>query len=130
MYSAFYSFHLFLGDFEKINYPKTVFFVAVAITYLFVSFLLYKIFHFKFYKKLVSNVFLRGIGAGVLLGVLLYAVSLVLRVSFTTKMSLKHMMFDCTWQIIEQSIGGVVIALGQLFIFEPKFEDERAEITD
>lgn len=126
MFSAFYVWHGVIStDFYRIQYPKGIFLGLAAVVYLIVSFLLYKVFELKFWSKISSNLFLRGLFSGVILGFTLFAFTLVLGVGFSGAYSLKILLVDCLWQLIEQSIGGMVIALAHLFIFVPHVDEDE-----
>lgn len=126
MYAAFYTWHGVLStDFYRIQYPKGVFMVLAAVAYLVISFVLFKVFELKIWKKITSNLFVKGLFSGILLGFLLFAVVTVLGVGFSQTHSLKILGIDLVWQLIEQILGGTVVALAHLFIFVPEFEEEH-----
>jgi hypothetical protein len=125
MYLAFYSWHgLFLDELNRIQYSRGLFFIFAALTYLVVSFLLFKVYELKPLKKLVRNMFLRGLIAGAILGCTVFVVSRVTGVGIGTSITMKHMLLDFSWQTVEQCAGGLVMALGQLFIYDPALEEE------
>jgi hypothetical protein len=125
MYAAFYMWHGVLStDFYRIQYPKSIFLVLAGIVYLAVSFILYKIYEFKFWNKFTHNLFLKGLLSGTFLGFILFAITTVLGVGFSSGLSTKILLFDMVWQMLEQSIGGIIIALAHLFIFVPVPEEE------
>jgi H+/Cl- antiporter ClcA len=125
MYIAFYAWHgLYLDEISKIPYQKSIFFIFAGITYIIISFFLFKVYELKFLKKKVRNIFLRGILAGVVLGALVFVVTRVTDVGFTSRFSLTYLLFDGAWQILEQSVGGFVMALGTAFIYDPQLEQE------
>lgn len=126
MYAAFYLWHGVLStDFYRIQYPVGIFMVLAAIAYLVISFVLYKVFELKFWKKLTHNLFLKGILSGILLGFILFALVTVLGVGFSQGLSLKILAIDLVWQLMEQMLGGLVIALAHMFIFVPELEEEH-----
>jgi len=49
----------------------------------------------------------------------------VVGVSFSTGSNLENLLLDIVWQIIEQSVGGIVVGIVHLFVFDPsvRFED-------
>ncbi len=99
--------------------------VLAAVAYLVISFVLFKVFELKFWKKITHNLFVKGLFSGVLLGFLLFAIATVLGVGFSQTHSLKILCIDMVWQLIEQTLGGMMVALAHLFIFVPEFEEER-----
>ena|ERR1700741_3648572 len=119
MYLAFYGWHgLFLNDLNRITFSKPLFLILAALVYLVVSFVLYKSFESKLMGKIYSPV-LRGIITGFSLGFILFALVTVLGISFTKNMTFEYVMADLIWQVVEQTIGGVIIGLGKVLIFEP-----------
>jgi H+/Cl- antiporter ClcA len=129
MYLAFYAWHgVYLNELKTLPYSRTIFFIFAAVTYILISFLLLKIYEIKLLKKLVSNIFLRGLIAGGIMGVVVFMMSRVTGVGFGNSVTLKHLLFDGTWQVIEQCIGGLVMALGQMFIYDPVLEEEAIRI--
>jgi hypothetical protein len=124
MYLSFYAWHgLFLNELIQINYPKSIFFLFAGITYLVISFFTVRIFDIKFLRKIINNIFLRGILAGLVVGVIVFVVTKVTGISVGKSLTLEHVLLDAIWQCVEQTIGGIVIALGAFFIYDPKLED-------
>ena len=119
MYLAFYAWHgLFLNDLNRISFSKALFLSLAAVVYLIISFLLYRSYQSKLFNK-IENLFLKGIVVGAMIGFVLFAFIIVLGITFTKNYTLTYIIADCCWQIAEQIIGGLVIALGHLLIFEP-----------
>lgn len=120
MYVAFYVWHgLFLTDLSQIRFSKSLFLILVGLVYLVISFVLYRIYELKVFDKYFSNALLRGVTAGFILGFILFAIVAVLGISFTKHINSTYLIADCLWQIAEQIIGGVIIGLGKILIFEP-----------
>lgn len=63
--------------------------------------------------------------AGLIVAVSLFAIMTVLHISFTKNVSSTYLITDFFWQIIEQTIGAMVIVLGKHFIYEPEPEFEE-----
>jgi len=124
MYVLFYFWHgVVLNDLNKIAYPKGIFLTFAAVTYLFISLIVFKAFHFKPLKDFISNNFYRAIVAGSITGIVLYMASVVLGISFSPEFSLRNLMLDCGWQMIEQTAGAMIVLLAQFFIYIPEFEN-------
>lgn len=120
MYVAFYVWHgLFLNDLSRITFSKTIFLILAALIYLVISFVLYKIFESKLLAKYITSPMLKGIVSGFILGFILFALVTVLGISFTKNVNMTYILADCVWQIVEQIIGGIIIGLGKVMIFEP-----------
>lgn len=123
MYVAFYFWHgIFLNDLNRITFSKVLFLGLAALVYLVISFVLYRTFESKFLGKYVSQPMLRGLVSGFIIGFILFALVTVLGVSFSKDINITYIMADCAWQIAEQIIGGVIIGLGKILIFEPIHE--------
>ena len=128
MYLAFYLWHgVFLTDFSKIEFSKTLFLLLAALVYLVISFVLYRTYESKLLSKYISSPMMRGIVSGIMLGFVLFAIITVLGISFTKNVNLTYILVDCAWQIAEQVIGGLVIGLGKVLIFEPTPEMIRKD---
>ncbi len=124
MYAAFYCWHgLVLTDFSRISFPRPLFLTFASITYLLISFINYKLFDLKFWNKFSKNLFVRALLIGVLVGFLLFVVTSVLGISFSASFSLAHFATDCLWQMIEQTLGTLVVAFCYIHIFVPELEE-------
>lgn len=123
MYSAFYVWHgLFLNDLERVSFSIPVFLILSALVYLVISFVLYKIYESTFLTQKIHDPLLKGVITGFLLGFCLFAFVTVLGISFTKNISITYILADFVWQISEQIIGGLIIGLGRLIIYEPVHE--------
>lgn len=120
MYLAFYGWHgLFLNDLSRISFSKPLFLGLAALVYLVISFILYRIYESRFILKYIPSPMLRGVTSGFLLGFILFALVTVLGISFTKNVTMEYIVADFAWQIAEQVIGGIIIGLGKVIIFEP-----------
>lgn len=120
MYVAFYFWHgIFLNDLNRITFSKGLFLGLAALVYLVVSFTLYRTYESKLLDKYISHPMLRGVIAGFILGFILFALVTVLGISFSKDINITYIIADCAWQIAEQVIGGLIIGLGKVLIFEP-----------
>ncbi len=120
MYVAFYFWHgVFLNDLNRITFSKGLFLGLAALVYLVISLTLYRTYESKLIDKYISHPMLRGIVAGFILGFILFAVVTVLGISFSKDINFTYIVADCAWQIAEQVIGGLIIGLGKVLIFEP-----------
>jgi hypothetical protein len=125
MYSAFYFWHgIVLTDLSRITYSHSLFLVFAAITYLAISFVVYKVFNLKMWNRISRNLFLKAVFTGVSVGFLLFVITSVLGISFSMRHSLTYMLTDCIWQVVEQSLGAMIMALAHLFIFVPDLSEE------
>jgi hypothetical protein len=49
---------------------------------------------------------------------MLFLISTVVGVSFSTGSKLENLLLDVCWQVIEQSAGGAVVGIAHYFIFD------------
>lgn len=125
MYSAFYVWHgMLTNDFKKIQFSQSLFLIFSAFAYLAISFSLNKLFELKVFKRNLPYLFTRALITGFLGGFILFVVSTVIGISFTNQMSAKNLIIDLVWQLIEQSLGAMVIAIVHFFVFVPDMETE------
>lgn len=116
MFGMSYVWHgIILNDFSRLTYPKELFLTFSSITYLILGFLVTNIFLMKFPKNIAKKPLTRGIISGLLLGIATYVVTLVVGVSFITT---DHILFDISWQAVEQMCGGITVAFVYISIYE------------
>ncbi len=95
--------------------------LIAAFVYLFLGYCVAKSFSIPFLAtKYKRKPFSRGIAGGAICGLSFYIISTVLGISFTTTITVKHLLYDSLWQVIEQGIGGVIVAITHIFIYEPE----------
>jgi hypothetical protein len=119
MFTLSYVWHgIFLNDFSRLSYPLELFLVFAALTYLIIGFVVVKVFDSKFLEKLFYHkLFLKGLVKGVFCGFMFFIVATVVGVSFNTGTGLKNLLFDLSWQMFEQGVGGCTVAVTYV-IFE------------
>jgi len=126
MYGAFYVWHgVFLNDLTRITFSKTLFLVLAALVYFIISIALYKLFESETLSSKIQNPVSRGLVSGLMLGFVLFAIVTVLGISFTKNISIEYIALDFVWQISEQALGGLIIGLAKIFIFDPIPEMSR-----
>jgi hypothetical protein len=119
MFGLSYLWHgLVLNDYARITYPMGVYMVSAGIVYLVIGFLLSRIFIAEFLDRFTEKAIPRGLMAGGVLGVIVYMVALVVGVAFTPGLDMKYLLLDVAWQAIEQSVGGLIVGLVYIFVFE------------
>ena len=120
MYVLFYVFHgLITNDLLKISIPKTVFLTVAGVVYLLLAFGMTVLLDATFFKKEVKSIYTRAFIAGPVTGIFLYAVALIIGVSFSAKFTMINMLVDVGWQIVEQTVGIVFIAFVKVITFDP-----------
>ncbi len=119
MFGVSYLWHgVFLNDLTRLSYPKEIFLTGSVITYLILGFLLTNIFHMQFPKNISKRPIVRGIISGLMLGIATYIVTLVIGVNFSSALTTVNILFDLSWQAFEQMLGGIVVALVYVSIYE------------
>lgn len=123
MYTLFYTWHgVFLNDFKKISFPFTWLIIFTSIAYITISFLLYAVYESKPMKN-IYNFFIRGIFSGLLVGFVIFVVSTVVTISISRNLSAQHLMLDCVWQMVEQTLGGLLLGLVKMFVVDHRTEE-------
>jgi hypothetical protein len=120
MYALFYVFHgILTNDMLKISIPRSVFLTVAGVVYLLLALAMSLLLEASFFKKEVKNIYARAFIAGPLTGIFLYAVALIVGISFSAKFSLINMMVDIGWQVCEQTLGIAVIAFVKVISYDP-----------
>jgi hypothetical protein len=120
MYLLFYVFHgILTNDILKVSLPKTAFLTVAGVVYLILGFGLNVLLDATFFKKEVKSVFTRSLIAGPIVAIFLYAVAIIVGISFSAKFTFLNLMVDVGWQIVEQTVGTVVIAFIKVITFTP-----------
>ena len=119
MFSLSYLWHgVFLNDIVRLSYPLGIFMTSSIVAYLILGFLLTKIFLLKFHKHISERPFLKGLISGAILGMVSYLFTLAIGVSFSSSLTTKYILMDILWQIIEQSAGGITVAIVYVWIYD------------
>ena len=125
MFTAFYLWHgLFLNDLSKVDHSPTYIYTVVSVVYLMMGLFVVKIYEVKLVPFLNVKPRLKGLAAGIFCGIIIYFTSLVVGIRFTSKLTARDIMFDLSWQIIEQSLGGILV--GFLHYLANEFRVNRA----
>ncbi len=129
MFALSYLWHgVILNDYKLISYPIGIYLVSAGVVYLVIGFLLNRIFIAEFLDRFSEKALPRGLLTGIGLGVIVYMVALVVGVTFTKSLDVKYMALDVVWQAIEQCVGGLVVGLVYMWVFEfipQPIEDEN-----
>jgi hypothetical protein len=119
MFLLSYLWHgVLLNDFSMLNYPLGIFLLFASIVYLVTGALVAKVYTLEMFDRFTKHPFLKGLLSGALCGLLLYMISLVIGISFTKSITMQYMLIDITWQMIEQAIGGFVVGLVHVFVWD------------
>ncbi len=113
LYGISYLWHgVLLNDLSRVNYSIHFFLLLLAIVYFVISFVLTFLIHFL--EQFGKNKVRRGLMIGMPMGIFIYLITFVFGISFYSNPKLNHILFDLSWQVIEQALGGVVA--GRLLI--------------
>lgn len=107
LYGISYLWHgLLLNDLSRVNYSINFFLLLLAIVYFAISFVLTFLIHFL--AQFGKNKVRRGLMIGMPMGIFIYLITFIFGISFYSNPTLNHILFDLSWQVIEQAIGGAV----------------------
>jgi hypothetical protein len=117
MFILSYTWHgIILNDFARLNYPKTIFLCFTAFAYIVVGLVVVKMVDMEFFKAFFRHrQLLKGIVMGMFCGAVFFLIATVIGVRFNSGSVVKNLVFDLVWQMIEQGIGGGVVALVHVF---------------
>lgn len=128
MYLLSYVWHgIFLTDFSRLAYPKGLFLFFAAIVYLIIGFIVAKAIDVKILEaRFRRKPFLRGAISGAVCGICFFLIATVVGVSFSTGSKIENLALDISWQIVEQTIGGLVVGAAHFFVFDPSsFQEDQ-----
>jgi H+/Cl- antiporter ClcA len=120
MFLLSYVWHgIFLTDFSRLSYPKEIFLIIACLVYLIIGFVVAKAIDVKFLEKYFKRKpIIKGAIAGAAIGFALFLISTVVGVSFSTGSKLENLLLDVSWQVIEQALGGAVVGIAHIFVFD------------
>ena len=99
--------------------PQTAFLTVAGIVYLVLAFGMSVLLDATFFKKEIKSIYTRAFIAGPVVGIFLYAVAVTVGVSFSAKFTMINMMVDVGWQIVEETLGILLIAFIKIIAFDP-----------
>lgn len=120
MFALSYVWHgIFLTDFSRLSYPKEIFLVFAAFVYLIIGFISAKAIDVKLLEnRFKRKPLIKGFISGACLGFILFVITYVVGVSFSTGSKIENLLLDGCWQTVEQGIGGAVVGLAHFFVFD------------
>jgi H+/Cl- antiporter ClcA len=126
MFLLSYIWHKFvLTDFSRLSYPINIFLLFSAFVYLIIGFIVARAIDYKpLEKRFRRKPVFRGMIAGAVCGIVIFMVARVVGVSFSTGSFLENMLLDISWQMVEQTIGGMVVGIVHIFVFDPSVLQE------
>lgn len=77
-----------------------------------------------FEKSFKRKPIVRGAISGAVCGLMFFLIATVVGVSFSTGSKMENLLLDVSWQIVEQSIGGVVVGIAHFFVFDSSMISE------
>ena len=124
MFGLSYLWHgVLLNDFNRLSYPKGIFFIVASIVYLIIGFAVVKVYTLKIFEKVSGKMTIRGLVAGALCGVVFYMIAMVVGISFSTELKIQYIALDMAWQAMEQGVGGMAVAVVGIWIHDYLPED-------
>jgi H+/Cl- antiporter ClcA len=109
-----------LHDFERLNRSKTKLLILSAIIAFIISFVMIKLYELDILVRLLKEKpLLRGLIVGVVCGLGYFFISTSLGFSFNTSDDFKNRVVDLIYQVFEQTIGGIVIAMVDISLYDP-----------
>lgn len=115
MFGASYVWHgIVLNDLVRISYPADVFLSVAALVYLAVALCITVL---TYALKRIKDSFRYGIAVGAVFGVFIYAIAFLFGISFYSTVNPKMVLFDLSWQVFEQSFGGLVCGWVYRFLY-------------
>lgn len=130
MFGLSYGWHGYvLNDYEMIKYPLWIYLISAGVVYFVLGFLLNRIFIAEFLDRYAEKPVPRALLTGLGLGIIAYMVALVLGVTFSKGLDMKFLLLDIVWQAFEQTVGGFVVGLVYMFVFEfiPQPMEDQAD---
>lgn len=126
MFLISYVWHgVILNDFSRLSYPKELFLIFAAVTYLLIGFVVVKVVEHKPTKNFsIHRPVLKGVLKGMLCGLLFFMIATVVGVSFNTGTGIKNMLVDLVWQVLEQGTGGAIAGMMYMFAEPHLFSED------
>ena len=120
MFLLSYVWHgILLTDFSRLTYSKHLFLFFAAVVYIILGFVVSMAVDSKVLDKhFKRRPVIRGAISGAVCGVALFMIATVVGISFSTGSKLENMLLDITWQVIEQTLGGIVAGLTHVFVYD------------
>jgi hypothetical protein len=117
MFALFFYWHgVFLNDFIRIQFPISWFIVFAAITYLILGFGMSVLLDSRLFFK-IHSFWIKTLLTGLVSGLCLFMAATVVHISLTKDLSANHMLIDLSWQIFEQTMGGLLIFASRYLVF-------------
>lgn len=118
MYGLSYVWHgIALTDLQELTVPLTLYLLLAAMVYLALGLGMTLIMHYALSYELISmrEAFpFKAMALGGAVGFLVYLVVFILGISFAAHNAM-HIVVDVLWQMLEQSIGGLMVSFGIIY---------------
>jgi hypothetical protein len=99
-----------------------LFLSVAAVVYLIVAFGMSLLFKSTSLKKNIQNPYKRSLLIGILTALFMYGVAFTVGISFSFKVNMLNLLFDVSWQLIEQNLGAFFIAFSNTIFYHEKEE--------
>jgi len=117
MFTLSYFWHgIFFNDLSRLSYPITIFYIFAPIAYVFISIIVITVFRLDIVGFISNNILLQGFISGVICGFFIYVVTVIIGVSFSKVMTMKNILVDVLWQMLEQGVGGIAASFVYILI--------------
>ena len=102
---------LFLNDLQRLSYPIELLIIGGMVIYLILGFLVTQCYLLNFPLFIAKRPLVRALITGTILGITTYLITLATGFSFNGEQKTKYILFDLTWQIFEQIVGGISVSV-------------------
>jgi len=114
-----------LHDFLKNGTPRGSALLYKIGIYMVMGFAIAKTVTFKFVEKRYLYMPLaKFIVVGIFFGVVFFIISTIKSISLDVPLSGKYLLLNFCWQVLEQAIGGLIVAIVHRFVFDPDLTEE------
>lgn len=94
-----------LNDLKLISVSLQTYLMISAVVYVGIGLIITSL---TYLGKRIKDSFRYGVVAGAAVGLFIYAIAFVFGISFYAGFDLKVVLFDATWQAVEQGLGGLI----------------------
>lgn len=131
MFGLSYVWHgLALNDLRELRIPVALYLALSALAYVIIGLGVTVAMHQAIQHEWIGlrqGFPLKGMLVGAIIGFLVFLIAFLFGMSFTDH-AVMHVLADVTWQMFEQAMGGLFVALGIIYDLHQNFlENERAK---
>ena len=125
MCAASYFWHgIILTDFVRLNRSKGKLLSLSAMISVIIAYVMIKLYDLEFLDRhFRKQPLFRGLLVGAACGLVYFIISTAIGFSFNTSTNIQNHLVDVIWQIFEQSLGGLVISMVYIAMYDPDATD-------